>query len=83
MVVVVCCCLLSMLTIPGHSDGHPVRVIELPPSSMACPESLYVVHFTTETVVNAVEDLSSYVEDLFTTAGEWRFQYEIIMIFVA
>ena len=74
---------ICMLTIPGHSDGHPVRVIELPPSSMACPESLYVVHFTTETVVNAVEDLSSYVEDLFTTPGEWRFQYEIIIIFVA
>lgn len=72
---------ICMLTMPGRSDGHPVRVIELPPSSMACPLSLYVVHFTTETVVNAFEDLSSYVGDLFITAGEWRLQlYEIINI---
>ena len=61
---------ISILTIPARSNGYPVRVIELPPSSMACPESLYVVHFTTETVVNASEDLSSYVEDLFTTPGK-------------
>ena len=61
---------ISMLTIPGRSNGYPVRVIELAPSSMACPESLCVVHVTTETVVNASEDLSSYVEDLFTTPGE-------------
>lgn len=61
---------ISILTIPGRTGRYPVRVIELGSSSMACPESLYVVHFTTETVVNASEDLSSYVEDLFTTPGE-------------
>ena len=73
---------ICLLTMPGRSDGHPVRVIELAPSSMACPESLYVVHFTTETVVNAFEDLSSYVEELFTTAGEWRLQCEYESIYV-
>ena len=61
---------ISLLTLPSRLKGTPVRVIELPPSSMACPESLYVVHFTTETLVNALEDLESYVKDLFTTPGE-------------
>jgi RAB protein geranylgeranyltransferase component A len=69
---------ISILTIPTRSDGNPVRVIELAPSSMACPESLYVVHFTTETVVNASEDLNSYVEDLFTTPGKHSVQQYIV-----
>ena len=60
---------ISMLTLQNRSNGSPVRVIELTPSSMACPESLCIVHFTTETVVNALEDLNLYVEDLFTTPG--------------
>ncbi|XP_028397898.1 rab proteins geranylgeranyltransferase component A 1-like [Dendronephthya gigantea] len=58
---------ISMLTLQSRSNGSPVRVIELTPSSMACPESLCIVHFTTETVVNALEDLNFYVQDLFTT----------------
>ena len=69
---------ISVLTIPTRSNGNPVRVIELAPSSMACPENLYVVHLTTETVVNASEDLNSYVEDLFTTPGEILIQQCII-----
>ena len=60
---------ISMLTIPSSSNGCPIRVIELTPSSMACPESLYVVHFTTETSLNALEDIKPYVEELFTTLG--------------
>lgn len=56
---------ISLLTM--SNDSNPLRLIELPPSSMASPQSLYVVHLTTEAVLDATQDLRPYVNDLFQT----------------
>lgn len=61
---------VTFLTLPGISNRGPVRVIELGSSSMACPKSLFVVHFIAETSSTAIEDLESYVKQLFATPGQ-------------
>lgn len=43
---------------PEEPDQEPVTVIELGPSTNACPQGLFVVHMTCKRTTNAKEDLS-------------------------
>ena len=57
---------ITLLTVPPQSEKGPiVRVIELGPSTMACPQGLFVVHFVSEGQLSAQEDLENVAKQLF------------------
>ena len=62
---------ITILSVPPSSEGgEPVRVIELGPSSMACPKGLYVVHLVSKGLLSAKEDLEPTADKLFHFPSE-------------
>ena len=58
---------VTLLTVPpGNGIRRSVRVIEIGPTSMACPVGLYVVHLTTTGDETAEENLQPVIDLLFT-----------------
>lgn len=62
---------ITILSVPPSSEGgEPVRVIELGPSSMACPKGLYIVHLVSKGLSSAKEDLELTADRLFHFPSE-------------
>ncbi|XP_067903787.1 rab proteins geranylgeranyltransferase component A 1 isoform X2 [Heterodontus francisci] len=62
---------ISILTVPAMEKGQPsVRIIELCPSSMTCPQGTYLVHLTCPSNGTAKEDLEPVVSTLFAQHSE-------------
>lgn len=64
---------LSLLHLPCSEDGdNPVTVLELPASSMACPQSLHVVHLTrvSQNGQSPEQNLSVAVDTLFSKSDD-------------
>lgn len=62
---------VTLLTVPpGDGIKSSVRIIELGPSSVACPMGLYVVHMTTTGNSTAENDLQPAVNLLFNVEEE-------------
>ncbi|XP_051877164.1 rab proteins geranylgeranyltransferase component A 1 [Pristis pectinata] len=62
---------ISILTLPAVGDCQPsVRIIELCPSSMTCPQGTYLVHLTCPSNGSAKEDLEPVISRLFTQYSE-------------
>uniref|UniRef100_UPI00398F114B rab proteins geranylgeranyltransferase component A 1 n=1 Tax=Pristiophorus japonicus TaxID=55135 RepID=UPI00398F114B len=62
---------ISILTVPAVEKSHPsVRIIELCPSSMTCPQGTYLVHLTCPSNGTAKEDLEPVVSKLFAQYSE-------------
>ncbi|XP_069749506.1 rab proteins geranylgeranyltransferase component A 1 isoform X2 [Narcine bancroftii] len=62
---------ISILTVPGMGNCQPsVRIIELCPSSMTCPQGTYLVHLTCPSNGTAKEDLEPVVSRLFVQCSE-------------
>ncbi|CAH1777558.1 unnamed protein product [Owenia fusiformis] len=58
---------ISLLHLPpSEQHPHPITVLELSPTSMACPEGLHVVHMTSRSSKSASEDLAYAVDLIFT-----------------
>ncbi|XP_072126634.1 rab proteins geranylgeranyltransferase component A 1 isoform X1 [Mobula birostris] len=58
---------ISILNVPAVGDCQPsVRIIELCPSSMTCPQGTYLVHLTCPSNETAKEDLEPVISKLFT-----------------
>ena len=69
---------ITILSVPPSSEGgEPVRVIELGPSSMACPKGLYIVHLVSKGLSSAKEDLELTADRLFNfpSEGEGKNQF--------
>nr|CAD7407761.1 unnamed protein product [Timema poppensis] len=59
---------LTLLQFPPVGGvGEPVTIIEVGPSTNACPAGLYVVHMTCKQQTSAKEDLQPVVAKLFST----------------
>jgi len=62
---------LSFLTIPPlEGKKESVRVIEVGPSSSACPTGLYIVYLSSPAVEHAYTDLSEYVSLIVYSTGD-------------
>ena len=62
---------ISVLSVPPSvPGGELVRVIELGPTTMACPKGLYVVHLVCQGSSSAKEDLEATAEKLFYFPSE-------------
>ena len=62
---------ITILSVPPSSEeGEPVRVIELGPSSMACPKGLHIVHLVSKGFSSAQEDLEPTANSLFHFPSE-------------
>lgn len=62
---------ISILTVPAREDCQPlVRIIELCPSSMTCPQGTYLVHLTCPSNGTAKEDLEPVMYRLFAAYSE-------------
>uniref|UniRef100_A0A4W3H482 Rab proteins geranylgeranyltransferase component A n=1 Tax=Callorhinchus milii TaxID=7868 RepID=A0A4W3H482_CALMI len=62
---------ISILTVPAMEQGRPsVRIIELCPSSMTCPQGTYLVHLTCPSSGTAKEDFEAVVTALFVNYNE-------------
>ena len=62
---------ITILSVPPSSKGEePVRVIELGPSSMACPKGLCIVHLVSKGLSSAKEDLEPTADKLFHFPSE-------------
>lgn len=55
---------------PSCKEAEPVRVIELGPSTMACPKGLYIVHFVSKSLSSAEKDLKLTANKLFHFLSE-------------
>ncbi|XP_067853000.1 rab proteins geranylgeranyltransferase component A 1 [Heptranchias perlo] len=62
---------ISILTVPAVEKSRPsVRIIELCPSSMTCPQGSYLVHLTCPSSGTAKDDLEPVVSTLFAQYSE-------------
>lgn len=55
---------LTLLQFPPGDGKEPITIIEVGPTTHACPSGLYIVHMTCKQYENAVEDLKPAVEKL-------------------
>nr|CAD7425470.1 unnamed protein product [Timema monikensis] len=69
---------LTLLQFPPVGGvGEPVTIIEVGPSTNACPAGLYVVHMTCKQQTSAKEDLQPVVAKLFSTDGDNHHQTRV------
>lgn len=61
---------VTLLNFPSDNGHNQVRILELPPSAMACPKGLFIVHLTTPQVGTAVDDLKHVVGALFAATDD-------------
>lgn len=67
---------ITLLTVPPQTENGPlVRLIELGPTTMACPQGLFVVHLICEGQLSAQEDLEGVAKQLFCIPAQpgWTF----------
>lgn len=68
---------VTLINYPPINGMEPVRILELSPSSMACPRGLYVVHFITRHKISPAEDLKSVIETLYRGGDEPEQENEV------
>ena len=73
---------ITLLTVPLQAENAPlIRVIELGPSTMACPQGLYVVHFICEGQLSAQEDLEDVAKQLFCIPTQPGLKLLLLLVF--